>query len=159
MEEEREQRRQQAETRYQESLAKLQERRQRAQSPEEIALLDQLTASLSKLHELGETWQNMGSLTGTNRMEQYRQLAQESSTAYQGYSELLAKDRQLRLSQLATQVGYKDAAQAQQFTESVQKIYEETDASLTRLLGINPAGFGRGRGGRGEPTLTVVTPQ
>jgi hypothetical protein len=154
MEEEREQRRQQAEARYQESLAKLQERRQRAQSPEEQALVDQLSASLTKLHDIGEGWQNISSLSGSNRMEQVRALMQESTTAYQGYGELLLKDRQMRLSQLATQVGYKDAAQAKQFADSVQKIYEETDASLTRLLGVNPTGFGRGRGGRGEPALT-----
>lgn len=142
----RERRKQEAETRYQDALAKLQERRQQSQSPEETALVDLLLASMNKLHEVGESWQNMGSITGPNRMEQYRQLAQDSSAAYQDYSGLLAKDRQLRLSQLATQVGYKDPAQAKQFAESIQKIYEETDAGVSRMLGGPAPGFGRGRG-------------
>ena len=157
-EQEREQRRQQTEARYQESLAKLQARRQAAQTAEEKELLDQLSASTTKLHDVGEAWQAMGSATGTNRMEQFRQLAEQSRDAYQAHAELRTKDRQLQLTQLATQAGYKDPAQAKQFADAVQKIYDETDASPGRMIGT-ALGFSRGRGGRGETPSVVITPQ
>jgi len=136
------QRRQQAEARYQDAMARLQQRRQAAASPEEAALLDQLTASLTKLRQIGEGWEQVRSLPDSQRAEQMQKLAQESMTAYQNYSDLRSKDRQLQLSLLAAQVGYRDPQQAAQFTSAIQKIYDETDSSLSRFFGT-----GRRRGG------------
>ena len=130
-----EQRRQQIEARYQEQVARLQDRRQRAQSPEEIALLDQLTETMGKLHQIGQSWESLGTLSSQDRLAQMQQLSQDSVAAYQAYQELLGKDRQLQLSQLAAQVGYRDPAQAAQFAEAIQRIYTETDPGLNRLLG------------------------
>ena len=130
-----EQRRQQVEARYQEQAARLQDRRRQAQSPDEIALLDQLTQTVGKLHEIGQGWESLSAMAGDDRATQMRQLSQDSMTTYQTYGELLVKDRQLQLSQLAAQVGYRDPAQAAQFTEAIQRIYTETDPGLNRLLG------------------------
>ena len=145
MEEARAQFRQQVEARYQEQVTRLQDRRQRAQAPDEIALVDQLATTVNKLHEISQGWENLGSLSGADRSTQAQQLAQDATSAYQTYRDLLAKDRQLQLGQLAARAGYRDPAQAAQFTEAIQRIYTETDL---RQAGLSfGGGFGGGRGG------------
>jgi DNA repair exonuclease SbcCD ATPase subunit len=152
-----EQRRQQAETQYQQSLARIQERRQKAGTDDEVAHLDALAGSLTKLHEIGQSWENLRNLSGEERSQAFRQLTQDSATAYQTYSDLKTKDRQVQLNQLAAQVGYKDTAQAEQFTAAVKRIYEETDPGLRGLMGGSM--FWQ-RGGRGErnSSTTIITP-
>jgi hypothetical protein len=156
MRESRDQFRQQAEARRQEQLARLQERRQQAKTPEEAALLDQLIASFNQVQEVGQQWESLRDPAVTNRAALAMQLAEQSRAAYAAYNELRAKDRQFQLQQLAAQAGYKDAEQAKQFTDAVQRIYDETDSSLPRLMGFG--GFGRGGGGGSNTSSLVILP-
>ena len=149
-----EQRHQQVEARYQEQTARLQDRRQRAQSTDEIALLDKLAETVDKLHQIGQGWESLITSSGPDRLAQMRQISQDSAATYQTYGELLAKDRQLQLSQLAVQVGYRDPAQAAQFAETIQRIYADTDPGLNRLLGRG-AMFSANGGG----TITIQNPR
>jgi hypothetical protein len=148
LQETQEQRRKQAEAQFQQQLARLQERRQKATTPEEIAHLDALAATMAKLQAIGQGWETVRSLSGEERSQQVRQLAEESAATYQSYNELKTKDRQLQLQQLAAQVGYRDAAQAEEFTAAIQRIYQETEPGMRGLMG---------RGMRGENNSPRVT--
>lgn len=133
------------EARYQDAIARLQQRRQAATTPEETALVDEVTNSLDQLRALSARWEEARKAGGQDRMALFQQLFQDSSAAYESYSTVLAKDRKFRLNQLATQAGYTDPNQAAQFTDNIQKILTETDSSLNNLLGMG-GGFKRGLG-------------
>jgi hypothetical protein len=132
----REQWRQQTEKRLQEQLGRLDERIQNAASQEEVELLTALSESLVKIDEVRRGFETLRGLPGEERAVQARQLANQSMETYRQYSELRARDRELQLRQLATQIGYSDSNAAAQFVESVQRIYDETDAGLNRMLSI-----------------------
>jgi len=147
----REQARQRAEKSYNDQLARLQARRQAAKSPEEIAAVDKVIASMTEVREIALAWESTRELSGEERAAQMRTLTERSAAAYRTYGEAMAQDRQVQLQQLAAQSGVRDAAQAKQFAEAIQRIYEETDPSLGRMIGFG----GSGRRGGGSRSVAI----
>ncbi|NQU10558.1 hypothetical protein HQ590_07205 [bacterium] len=141
----REQWRQRVAERFQEAVAKIDDRFQTAQTEEEADLLSALAETISQMDELREKWHAVRELPDDQRHEAAGELRAESMALYQKLTDLRAQDRQFQLTQLAGQIGYQGANQTAQFVDGVQQIINDTDTSVSRLFG-----FGRGRGGPGR---------
>jgi hypothetical protein len=149
MQDEREQWRKKAAEQVQQTLKRLDDRMQAAQTQPEADLLAQLAATTARMAEIRQNWDQLRTLPEDQRQEQAAALATESRQLYQKLTELRTQDRQLQLQQLATQVGYQDANQSAQFVESVNRIITET--SSHNIPGIGHGGgpdHGGGPGGR-----------
>ena len=123
------------------------DRLQKAQTKEEVDLVEQIADATAKLQELGQRWQQVRELPDDQRREAAATLGAETREAFQTLSELRQQDRQFQLQQLATQIGYKDSNSAGQFVESVNTIIKDTEINPMRGMGW---GGGRGPGG-GNP--------
>ena len=137
---EREERRQRVEAMVRDELARLDDRLQVARSQEEADLVNQLAAAVARLDELRARWQQLRELPEEERRAASAELIPESRAAYETLADLRARDRQMRLEQLASDIGYQDQQGATEFVDAVQRIYDETDVSPQRF-------FRWGRGG------------
>ena len=152
----RDERRKQVEQRYQDQLAALDQRAQTAQSQEEVDLTTQIADTLAKIQQLRQSRSAVRDLPEDQRDAAVEQLRNDSRDAWTQLNTLRDQDRTMQLQQLAGQVGIKDSTGAQQFSDSVQQIYKNTEYNAGP--GAGP-GRGPGRDGGGGPPPQTPAPQ
>lgn len=143
--ESREQRRQQIDQYFDNQFTRFDERLQTAQSQEEIDLVNHLSDTLARAEELRYEWEKLQQLPEEERREKGAELRTASTETYQRLRELRAQDRKLQLRNYAASLGYSNPQDLNAFVEAIQRIEQETDASMGRFFG---GGDGAGRGGR-----------
>ncbi|MEI6085594.1 MAG: hypothetical protein WCS70_15015 [Verrucomicrobiota bacterium] len=145
---ERDQRRKEAQDWYTETLGQLQARAQSPASPDEAALVTQISDTLAKLNDLRQQMQAARQLPDAERQAQLAQLMPEMQTAWQDLTKLREQDRALQYLLLGKQLGLSDD-KAQSLATSIPVIHQNTQ--------YTPRGSG-GFGGSSNAGMQPPTP-
>jgi len=130
----REQRRHAIELWFQTTIAALNERSRMTPSKEAADNSAQIAATLEKLNDLRPRWDGVRQMSDDTRREAAQRLHRETSAVLAALRELGARDRQLRLTDLARTMGQTNEQAVGTFLDSVAGIYEATSYHPGRVL-------------------------
>jgi hypothetical protein len=130
----RERRRQAFELWFQQTIDTLNERARTATSKDVADVSTQLAAALGKLNDMRPRWDEVRQLPEDSRRDAAQRLYVETSAVLASVREWAARDRQLRLAELARTMGQTNDQAVGTFLDSIASIYDATSYNPGQAL-------------------------
>jgi hypothetical protein len=119
---------------FQQTIDGLNERARTATSKDVADVSTQLAAALGKLSDLRPRWDEIRQMPEDSRRDAAQRLYVETSAVLASVRELAARDRQLRLAELARTMGQTNDQAVGTFLDSIAGIYDATSYNPGQAL-------------------------